>query len=31
VPVDEAVRTVVDWVERRENASPSAESVKAEH
>jgi len=31
VPVDEAVQTVVDWVERRENASPSAESVKAEH
>jgi threonyl-tRNA synthetase len=31
VPVDEAVRTVVDWVERRENASPSAESVKVEH
>ncbi|TDV48885.1 threonine--tRNA ligase [Actinophytocola oryzae] len=29
VPVDEAVRTVVEWVERRENASPSAESVKA--
>jgi threonyl-tRNA synthetase len=28
VPVDDAVRTVVEWVERRENASPSAESVK---
>lgn len=30
VPVDDAVRTVVEWVERRENASPSAESVKVE-
>jgi threonyl-tRNA synthetase len=30
VPVDEAVRTVVEWVARRENASPSAESVKVE-
>jgi len=28
VPVDDAVRTVVEWVERRENASPSAEAVK---
>ena len=28
VPVADAVRTVVDWVERRENESPSAESVK---
>ncbi|MFL6119773.1 threonine--tRNA ligase, partial [Actinophytocola sp.] len=28
VPVDDAVRTVVEWVERRENGSPSAESVK---
>jgi threonyl-tRNA synthetase len=28
VPVDVAVETVVDWVERRENASPSAEAVK---
>jgi threonyl-tRNA synthetase len=31
VPVDEAVRTVVEWVARRENASPSAESVKPAH
>ena len=31
VPVDDAVRTVVEWVERRENASPSAEAVKVEH
>jgi threonyl-tRNA synthetase len=31
VPVDEAVQTVVEWVERRENASPSAESVKVQH
>ncbi len=31
VPVAEAVATVVEWVERRENASPSAESVKVEH
>jgi threonyl-tRNA synthetase len=30
VPVDDAVRTVVEWVARRENASPSAESVKVE-
>jgi threonyl-tRNA synthetase len=30
VPVDEAVRTVVDWVARRENASPSADLVKVE-
>ncbi|MGB3444929.1 MAG: threonine--tRNA ligase [Actinophytocola sp.] len=31
VPVDEAVRTVVEWVSRRENASPSAETVKVEN
>jgi len=31
VPVAEAVATIVEWVERRENASPSAESVKVEH
>jgi threonyl-tRNA synthetase len=31
VPVDEAVRTVAEWVERRENASPSASNVKVEH
>jgi threonyl-tRNA synthetase len=31
VPVDEAVRTVVEWVERRENASPSAEAIKVEN
>jgi threonyl-tRNA synthetase len=30
VPVDEAVRTVVEWVERRENGSPSAETVTVE-
>ena len=28
VPVDEAVRIVVDWVRRRENASPTAELVQ---
>ncbi len=31
VPVADAVRTVVEWVERRENASPSASNVKVEH
>jgi len=31
VAVEDAVRTVVDWVERRENASPSAETVKVQH
>jgi threonyl-tRNA synthetase len=31
VPVADAVATIVGWVERRENASPSAESVKVEH
>ena len=31
VPVADAVATIVEWVERRENASPSAESVKVEH
>ncbi|KAA2256107.1 threonine--tRNA ligase [Solihabitans fulvus] len=28
VPVDQAVATVAEWVERRENASPSAEVVQ---
>jgi len=28
IPVEAAVDAVVDWVERRENASPSAETVK---
>jgi threonyl-tRNA synthetase len=28
IPVDAAVDAVVDWVERRENGSPSAETVK---
>jgi threonyl-tRNA synthetase len=28
VPVADAVRTVVEWVERRENESPSSEAVK---
>jgi threonyl-tRNA synthetase len=27
VPVDEAVRTILEWILRRENASPSAETV----
>ncbi|MFC4857386.1 threonine--tRNA ligase [Actinophytocola glycyrrhizae] len=31
VPVDEAVRTVVEWVGRRENTSPSAEVVEVEN
>jgi threonyl-tRNA synthetase len=31
VPVDEAVRTVGEWVERRENTSPSAEAIKVEN
>jgi threonyl-tRNA synthetase len=31
IPVDEAVRTIVEWVERRENASPTEELVKVEH
>ncbi|MCT2583160.1 threonine--tRNA ligase [Actinophytocola gossypii] len=30
VPVDRAVDVVADWVERRENASPTAESVRVD-
>jgi threonyl-tRNA synthetase len=29
VPVEKAVNTIVDWVERRENSSPTAETVEA--
>jgi threonyl-tRNA synthetase len=29
VPVEKAVDTIVDWVERRENSSPTAETVEA--
>jgi threonyl-tRNA synthetase len=29
VPVEQAVRAVVDWVRRRDNTSPTAESVQA--
>jgi threonyl-tRNA synthetase len=29
VPVEKAVQTIVDWVARRENSSPTAESVAA--
>jgi threonyl-tRNA synthetase len=29
VPVEKAVETIVDWVARRENSSPTAESVAA--
>ena len=31
VPVDRAVDLITDWIERRENASPTAETVKVEH
>jgi threonyl-tRNA synthetase len=31
IPVADAIRTITEWVERRENASPSSESVKVEH
>ncbi|HEX2132083.1 MAG TPA: threonine--tRNA ligase [Actinophytocola sp.] len=30
VPVDRAVDVVADWIERRENASPTAESVRVD-
>jgi threonyl-tRNA synthetase len=31
VPVDRAVELITEWIARRENASPTAESVQAEH
>jgi threonyl-tRNA synthetase len=30
VPVEQAVAAVVRWVQRRENASPTAENVQVE-
>jgi threonyl-tRNA synthetase len=29
VPVDDAVTALVDWIQRRENASPTAENFQA--
>ncbi|GAB3442199.1 threonine--tRNA ligase [Actinophytocola sediminis] len=31
VPVDRAVELITEWIARRENASPTAESLRAEH